>query len=64
MELINSKDEAILKVVFENPVSLANWSADFKKTKEELDQIDGKTQKKMTHFSYIFSTKNRTCQKA
>jgi hypothetical protein len=40
-ELVNSKGDPILKVCFDNPVSYATWLADFKKVKQEIDEIDG-----------------------
>lgn len=40
VELVNAKEESILKVCFDSPLSSASWIADFKKAREEIDNIN------------------------
>lgn len=40
VELVNSKDESILKVCFDSPLSSASWIADFRKAKDEIESIN------------------------
>jgi len=40
IELVNSRDESLLKVVFDNPLAHASWIDDFKKLKTDLEKIE------------------------